>query len=110
MLMLPCEHPLVRAINLLVGTDGVDTEDDNADATVLATDGRVFSLTLHTPRNVVTLFDRWTKSGEESRYWVPFETVIVPELSAEAIRAAILAMADRGDLDRFGRTPQASPR
>lgn len=96
------DDPRVSHVEVIVGADGVDPLDDNADTAIVLADGRAYNITLATPANLATLLARWADTGENhaGAYLDGANWVIVPRLSEPSIRAAVLAMLDDGVFER----------
>ena len=95
------EDSRIQAIEVIVGIDGADEEDDNVDVSVLMANGVIHQRVFITPKNVATLLQRWSKTGECSSgaYLNGAGLVIVPRLTKVHIETAVLALTDNGIFD-----------
>lgn len=85
-----------------IGADQ-DPRDCNIDIEVQLADGKRYSATVFTAKNVSTLMDRWAKSGEYGGgeyFWCPDGLIIRDEMTKERIRRVIDYIAREGCLDQ----------
>jgi hypothetical protein len=77
-----------------------DPEDDNLDVEVHLDDGRRFCPTFFTPRNLQTLLDGHRASGEfpAGRYFFASDLIVIERLTREAIREALEALVQSGEI------------
>lgn len=99
LLRLPLQDARVSAIQLIVGTDGVDVADDNVDVDIVMVDGTVHFRVFMTPQNALTLLAKWRTTGEcgHGAFLTGDHIVLVPSLSEGAIIAAVTAMLEEGE-------------
>lgn len=81
-------------IEVIHGLDEVNPNDDNVDIVVTLSDGRRFSGTFFTLKNVETLMKRWKESGEclNGLYFFTPDCVIVKKLTQEIVEATVRDM------------------
>lgn len=90
-LHLAVRNESIRLVRVLVGSDGIDPDDDNVDLEMVFVDGHVVHATLITPRNIQTLLARWKVSGEYGggvALRIP-DMLVLPDLSPASIVAAV---------------------
>jgi hypothetical protein len=88
-------------VRMLVGSDGVDSVDDNADIEVeLAGDPVRWGATFYTLTNLDSLMRRWGQSGEcgGGLYFCADHAVIVRELTPDGVVQVIEALLDAEEL------------
>ena len=66
LLRLSLQDARVAAVELIVGTDGIDVADDNVDVDIVMVDGSVHHRVFMTPKNASTLLAKWRTTG---RVW-----------------------------------------
>jgi len=74
-----------------VGGTIVESDDDNVDLWIELEDGRVFTATLFTIKNISTLMRRWRESGEcaSGAYFWATDMIVVESISEEVIERTI---------------------
>jgi len=71
--------------------------NDNADVSVVLSDGRTYSFTAFTPLNLMTLMNQ-----EPSAYFLCEDMLVLREINEANVRAAVEEMLEDGNIDRFG--------
>lgn len=76
----------------------IDPEDDNEDVIVTLADGRRYSATVFTVKNVITLMERRKQSGEQAHgpYFHCPDGFIVERLTRDVITRAVADMLATG--------------
>jgi hypothetical protein len=81
---------------------GIDPHADNVDVFVDFEDGKRFVATLFTQQNIRELFERYEASGEcgGGQYVWAKNMIVMKEVSADAIRAAVASLIAAGELEQ----------
>jgi|LakMenEpi03Aug12_release.lakeMendotaPanAssembly.Ray.scaffolds.fasta_scaffold3064938_1 hypothetical protein len=91
-----------RDFEVVVLSDGKwSTDDDNIDINVYVNDGKRYSATLFTPKNIAMLLEKYEKSGECARgtfVWA-VEMIILKDLSKESILTTVDALLRTGEIE-----------
>ena len=84
-----------------VGGEIIASDDDNVDLWIDLDDGRVFSATFFTIKNLTTLMGRYRESGECARgtYFWATDMIVVESISKEIIEATIADLISRGEIE-----------
>lgn len=92
----------VTSIELIVGIDGIDVEDDNVDVSIEMADGTIHNRVFITPKNIMTLLDRWCLTGEcgHGSFLTIADSVVVHSLSEDAITTAVIALLEENEFDK----------
>ena len=92
----------VAAVELIVGTDGIDVADDNVDVDIVMADGSVHHRVFMTPKNAATLLAKWRATGEcgHGAFLTVADAVLVPSLSEDAIKVAVIAMLEESEFGK----------
>lgn len=80
------------------------TEDDNVDVRIELADGRAYSVTLFTVRNLETLMARWGRTGEcaHGLYVWATNMIVVQAISQAVIRRVAQDLVETGDIEKIG--------
>jgi hypothetical protein len=80
------------------------TEDDNVDVRIELADGRAYSVTLFTVRNLETLMARWGTTGECAHGLYVWEKnmIVVQAISQAVIRRVAQDLVETGDIEKIG--------
>ena len=102
LLRLSLQDARVAAVELIVGTDGIDVADDNVDVDTVMVDGSVHHRVFMTPKNASTLLAKWRTTGEcgHGAFLTVANMVLVPTLSEDAIKAAVIAMVEENEFGK----------
>jgi hypothetical protein len=79
-----------------------DIEDDNIDIFIKFDTGEAYAATVFTPKNILTLMNRWKQSGEclgGSYFWVE-DMIIVERLTMDIVHDAVNAVIESGKLEK----------
>ena len=91
----------VAEVKILSGDAPLDSLDDNVDVEITLSDGRRFSATFITRKNIDTLFQRYSNSGECASglyFWIR-DMIIVSLLSENTINRTIDSLLQTGELE-----------
>jgi hypothetical protein len=94
-----------REFEVVVLSDGKwSIDDDNIDIQVSTKDGKKYSATLFTPKNVFTLMDRYKTSGEcaNGTFVWAVEMIILRDLSHESILSTVEELIRSGECTNKG--------
>ena len=79
----------------------VASDDDNVDLWIELDDGRVFTATFFTIKNISTLMRRWRESGESASgaYFWATDMIVVESISEEVIERTIADLIATGKIE-----------
>mgnify|MGYP006948354984 FL=1 len=79
-------------------------EDDNVDVRIELEDGRAYSVTFFTVKNLVTLMARWGKTGEcaNGLYVWAKNMIVVQEISQVVIRKVVQDLVESREIESIG--------
>jgi len=82
-----------------------DVEDDNIDAVVHFNNGESFGITFFTKKNISTLLEKWSESGENlsGSYFWSIDCIIVEKLEYKLLEQVVAGILNRygGDISIF---------
>jgi bifunctional DNase/RNase len=78
--------------------DTLDEEDDNVDVKVCFDDGRTYTATVFTLKNIQSIFEKNKQTGEclSGLYFWTFDMLIVQKLRIEVIECVIADLIESG--------------
>lgn len=79
--------------------DTLDEEDDNVDVKVYFDDGRTYTATIFTLKNIQSIFEKYEDTGEclSGLYFWTFDMLIVKKLTIEVIERMIADLIESGE-------------
>jgi len=79
--------------------DTLDEEDDNVDVQVYFDDGRTYTATIFTLKNIQSIFEKYEHTGEclSGLYFWTLDMLIVQKLTMEVIERMIADLIESGE-------------
>jgi hypothetical protein len=77
----------------------LDEDDDNVDVKVYFGDGRTYTATIFTLKNIQSIFEKYKQTGEclSGLYFWTFDMLIVQKLTIEVIERVIADLIESGE-------------
>lgn len=98
-LFITIGKPGYKLVVQLTEQDTLDEENDNVDLKVYFDDGRIYSATVFTLKNIQALLERYKETGEclSGLYFYTVDMLIVERLTIEIIERVIGDLIDTGE-------------